>query len=679
MKVIIRLLILILCCTAANCFSQNAPVSIAGSIVVLNETATVPVYAFDFINISSCDLKLSYDPAVATATGVTIGPGMGGMISSNTTVPGMVNFGWFTSGGITLPDSSVIFNIQFSKAGNGISSVHWIDSGYTCEYYNSIFQPLNDSPTADYYHDGMLVFQSSEAPVTVAPQLSVVPGTQVSIPVRVSGFQLIGSFSLNLQYDPAVLSFISFNNDAGFPGMEVDGSQPGSILVSGFVPEGDTALSLADNAVFFTLNFDYISGSSALNWMDNGASCEYNGSLPVYPLLNDSPQAIYYLDGMVTESNLPGGAGLIAGPAQLCAGTPPVNYSVEEINYASAYIWEVPEGALILSGQNTNAIVVDFGSGVLSGNISVYGSNAYGNGIPSSIIVTVSDHPATAGLVTGIWEVCQGESGYAYSVDVIPSATSYNWLIPDGAVITSGMNTNIIHVHYGNNAASGNMMVYGSNSCGSGGTSIPQWVIVNNPPAILMEPVSPPAVPANDGTAVFSLLAAGTGLSYQWQEFNGSWNDLTENEVYVGVVSDTLFIVNPSIGMNGNFYRCQVTGICDPGASTNGSSALTVLTPIGVQLHGDQRLVHYYSNPFSDFILLTLDLPFNGKLNIDLLNLTGQAVISNMAFSANSGIQNIRLYTPGLKTGIYLLQLKLITETNLMTTMLKLQCSHKSE
>ncbi len=127
-------------------------------MVSLTNTAIVPVYALDFSNISSCDLKFSYDTAVATATGVTIGPGMGGMISTNLSVPGQVNLGWFTSGGITLPDSSVIFNIQFTKSGNGISSIHWLDNGPSCEYNDGNFQPLNDIPASEYYYDGTMFF-----------------------------------------------------------------------------------------------------------------------------------------------------------------------------------------------------------------------------------------------------------------------------------------------------------------------------------------------------------------------------------------------------------------------------------------------------------------------------------------------------------------------------------------
>ncbi|MBL7905358.1 MAG: T9SS type A sorting domain-containing protein [Bacteroidales bacterium] len=679
MKKIIRYLCLIVCCLPSGGFAQNAPQSIAGKVVSLSTTATVPVYALDFINISSCDLKFSYDSTIAIATGVAIGPGMGGMISTNLSTPGEVNFGWFTSGGINLPDSSVIFNLQFAKTGNGISSIQWIDNGHSCEYNDGNSLPLNDSPASDYYQDGSLVFQSPDAPVTSAPVLSALAGTEISIPISVSGFHLIGSFSLNLQFDPEVLTFNTFTNDAVFPGMEIDGSQPGNILVSGLVPEGDTAVTLVDNSILFTLNFDYLGGSTGLNWIDNGPSCQYSGSVPVYPILNDSPQNTYYLNGLVSENLLPSDPGAIAGPSQVCLENPMGTYSIEEISNASGYVWSAPEGAMIVSGQNTNMILVDFESGILSGIISVYGTNSFGIGNPSTKEVSVIDQPASAGLITGTWEVCLGQSQVFYSVDPVVFATSYNWLLPEGAVITSGMNTNTIQVQYGDNSASGYVSVSGINSCGTGGASSPQWVMVNNPTEILMEPVSPPAVTAGEGTAIFSLLASGTNLTYHWQEYAGTWNNLTESDLYMGVSTDTLRIINPTISMNDNHYRCLVSGECDPTVITNGDAVLTVLTPVGIKENNEKPIVSSYSNPFSDFITLNLNFPAKGTLTIKLVNILGQPVNQKTEYSGNSGMQTIRINTPALKPGIYLLQLNLKTDHNLMTTTLKLVCSHESK
>jgi hypothetical protein len=674
MKTLISIVCFLICCQPAEICAQNAPISIAGTVVSLATEVTVPVYAMNFNNISSCNLKLTYDPSIATATGVTIGPEMAGIISVNITVPGEVSLGWFTSGGITLPDSSVIFNLQFSKSGNGISSVHWMDNDNSCEYNDGNSQPLTDSPTSDYYQDGMLVFQSPDAPITVAPNIAAIPGSELNFPVYVSNFQMIGSFSLNLQFDASVLSYLSFVNSSEFPGMSVNEDQPGNLLISGMVQSGDTAISLEDNAILLTLNLNYLDGYTELNWIDTGTSCQYRGSTPVYPVLNDTPQDIYYLNGSVSANSLPAEAGSITGPSVVCIDNSAVTYSVEIIDYATDYVWNVPEGAVIVSGQNSPTILVDLGINPLIGVISVYGTNAYGNGSASSLEISVIDQPGTPGIITGLQEVCRGQSQVMYSIEPLANTDSYSWLVPEGAFITSGNSTYSIMVHYGINAASGLVSVTGTNICGIGASSQPLTVTVKEQPEIEIQPESPPAVIAGADTALFTLQAAGTGLSYKWQEFINSWEDLIENDLYMGVFSDTLFVLNPSVVMDGYRYRCIVSGECDPDAVTDGNATLAVSSPVKSEFGSKETLVSAYPNPFSEELNLNLTVQNKGETVIELLSLTGQIIISKKVNFSLPGIHSVCFDTSGIRSGAYLLRIKHNSEFNLIYTTLCVVC-----
>ena len=64
-------------------------------------------------------------------------------------------------------------------------------------------------------------------------------------------------------------------------------------------------------------------------------------------------------------------AGPISGPDTLCAGTDNVVYSIPEYPNAEDYVWTVPSGATILSGQNTHEITVRFSEQAQSGQIGV--------------------------------------------------------------------------------------------------------------------------------------------------------------------------------------------------------------------------------------------------------------------------------------------------------------------
>jgi len=664
-------------CFSFTCsYAQNAPVSIACAVVSLESVATVPLRATNFNNINSCNLMLSYDPAIASVTGVTIGPLMGGAISTNLTTPGIIILGWYTTGGINLPDSSVMFNIVFSKVGNGLTSISWINDGYTCEFNNGSFITLNDTPTANYYVNGMLVFQSPEAPKTIIPHLTAVSGSTISVPVSVTGFQLIGSFSLNLQYDPAVLTFDSFSNNSGYPDLTIDGSQPGLIIAQALVPASNIAVTLTDSSVLFTLTFNCLNGNTSLNWFDNGSSCQYRGSLPVYPVLNDTPQSIYYQNGSVTVLALPGPAGQISGSPIVCKGTQNISYNVPAIGNATGYNWMVPAGAEIVAGQNTNSILVDYSVNAVSGNISVCGTNLYGNGSLSLLAISVLAWPAAAGQITGLQEICRGQSDVNYSVAPIENATGYSWTIPYNTWITSGANTNSIFVAFGNSAADGDITVAGLNMCGTGNTSEPLSVTIDSAPEIIIQPVTPPTVIAGSGTALFGLFASGSELTFQWQEFITDWNDLNEGEMYIGIATDTLQIINPSVGMNGNKYRCVISGTCDPAILTDGIATLNVLTSVNTDQNGMNLPFLVFPNPFTDFVNVEINLPGKGELTFEMNNLLGETVEFLKESVDKPGNRIIKLNTSSFTQGIYTLSVKFMCGNRLRIGTQKLICKH---
>jgi hypothetical protein len=80
-----------------------------------------------------------------------------------------------------------------------------------------------------------------------------------------------------------------------------------------------------------------------------------------------------------------------------------------------------------------------------------------------------------------------------YSVAAVPTVTTYNWTLPIGWSIVSGVGTNVITVNVAYTAQSGNITVTGTNSCGSTTTS--SLAVTVTPPA----PIAPNSI---SGTAV---------------------------------------------------------------------------------------------------------------------------------------------------------------------------------
>ena len=137
----------------------------------------------------------------------------------------------------------------------------------------------------------------NNAPVTTLPVIRACPGSVVSVPVTVTGFGNIGAISLTMNYNPAVLSYVSSVNTSGFPGMIFVGATAGTVVVGGY--SSSSGITYPDNTVLFTVTFNYIGGTTALTWYDNGTSCEYD-DYPGYYALNDIPYATYYINGQVS-------------------------------------------------------------------------------------------------------------------------------------------------------------------------------------------------------------------------------------------------------------------------------------------------------------------------------------------------------------------------------------------
>ncbi|MBP7849770.1 MAG: right-handed parallel beta-helix repeat-containing protein [Lentimicrobiaceae bacterium] len=103
-------------------------------------------------------------------------------------------------------------------------------------------------------------------------------------PVTVQNFNNIGAISLTLNYDPAVLSYTSVTLNTAITGAPVSNPLPGTFILGYFESTGGS-ISLADDAVLFTLRFTLLpaasGAASVLSWNTNDpAYCEYGGVGP---------------------------------------------------------------------------------------------------------------------------------------------------------------------------------------------------------------------------------------------------------------------------------------------------------------------------------------------------------------------------------------------------------------
>jgi hypothetical protein len=268
--------------------------------------------------------------------------------------------------------------------------------------------------------------------------------------------------------------------------------------------------------------------------------------------LGGNPRVNGVIDMGAFEFCAPDQPGAITGNINPCQASSQ-NYTVPEIDEID-YIWTVPSGWTITSGQESHSIQVTVGS--MGGTISVIPSNECGEGLPASQAVTVNALPAQPGAITGVSNPCQGASE-TYSVAIVAGQT-YNWAVPAGWTIGSGQGSNSISVTVG--SVSGNVTVTPSNTCGNG-PSQSMAVVVNVVPA---QPglISGNIEPCQTSTQNYSVNNV-TNVNYAWSVpsdwtiNSGQGSNLVN--VTVGSTDGNIVVVPSNTCGNGSSSSLAVT------------------------------------------------------------------------------------------------------------------------
>ncbi len=234
----------------------------------------------------------------------------------------------------------------------------------------------------------------------------------------------------------------------------------------------------------------------------------------------------------ITVNTVPAAAGAISGQSTVCQGANNITYTVPAISGATSYLWTLPTGAT--GSSTTNSITVNYSTTAISGQVTVRGVNACGNGTASALSITVNPLPANAGTITGLTTVCQGQSGVVYTVPSISNATSYIWTKPNGTTGTS--TTNTITIGYTNTAVSGNITVRGSNSCGQGNLST-LAVTVNPLPDSAKVVTGPTTVCKNETGVVYKVQPINNATYYSWTLPNGIIGSSITDSIVVNITN----------------------------------------------------------------------------------------------------------------------------------------------
>jgi subtilisin-like proprotein convertase family protein len=243
----------------------------------------------------------------------------------------------------------------------------------------------------------------------------------------------------------------------------------------------------------------------------------------------------------VSVNEKPIGTPVIQGQAVVCQGTSEI-YSIANVNGATSYRWTVPPGAIIVSGQGSTQIEIDWQQSA-PGSIQVTAVNDCGESQASLLPVTINQPPNLLNDIAGDAAPCASRT-LPYTISGQGLIDAYEWTVT-GGTLTVGQGTNAIRVDW-NNSTGGRICVLANNICGGSAT---KCLDVATIPAPVADAGLPVAICGTEAT----LTGAGAG----------NWN-LLSGPGTANLSNATDPVTNVSVSSTGayTFIRTATQGGC---------------------------------------------------------------------------------------------------------------------
>lgn len=271
-------------------------------------------------------------------------------------------------------------------------------------------------------------------------------------------------------------------------------------------------------------------------------------------------------------------------------------FTVAATGTALTYVWQesINGGGLyspivnggVYGGQGTSSLTL---TGITAGmntyryRCVVSGtcpSPATSNGAILTVVTSVgiTGQPVNSTICDGAntsFTVAGSGSGIIYQWQVNTGTGFVN--VPNGAPY-SGINSATLSITGATTSMSGYLYraQLSNATCSTPGVSNAATLTVNSLPSISSSPASVTLCAGSNNT--FSVTAAGTNITYQWQISTAAVPAFTDIPT---AIASTYTVTGATAAMNGNQYRVVVSGTCAPPV-TSSPATLTVINPVTI-------------------------------------------------------------------------------------------------
>ena len=245
-----------------------------------------------------------------------------------------------------------------------------------------------------------------------------------------------------------------------------------------------------------------------------------------------------------------------------CPGTL-ASFTVTATGTGLSYIWF--QGTTAIPGQNGPTLNLGAASAANAGAYAVIVTDACGNSVTDHAVLVVNQTVLVTLPPTNLTN-CPGTPA-SFTVGATGTGLTYQWYNSTGMI--PGQNGPTLSLGAASAANAGTYMVVVKDLCGNSATN--SAVLVVNQPVLVTTPPSDqtdcPGIPAS-----FTVIATGTGLSYQWYNSTGAISGQNGASLNLG----------PASSANAGTYSVVVSDIC--GDKVTNSVTLTVNTNVVVTI-----------------------------------------------------------------------------------------------
>ncbi len=239
---------------------------------------------------------------------------------------------------------------------------------------------------------------------------------------------------------------------------------------------------------------------------------------------------------------------------QACTGSP-ASFSVVATGTGLNYQWR--KGGTNITGATSATYTIPAVVAGDAGNYDVVITGTCGTLTSASASLTVNTAPAITTQPANT-QACVGNPA-SFSIVATGTGLAYQWRKGGTNITGANAATYTIGSVTAGDAASYDVVITGT--CGTL-ASATATLTVNTPPVITVQPVA--QNPCEGTTAVFSVTATGTGLSYQWRR----------NGLNISGANNSTLMLTGITPLNAGNYDVIINGTC--GSVTSNVAALTV-------------------------------------------------------------------------------------------------------